>query len=156
VKLYLPRFVVTPVADETIPPPAEVPHAQDHETILVVEDDVDVLAYMQESLEGLGYHVIAARDAQSALTSLETHPNIALLFTDVQLPELTGPSLAEEIERRRPGLPVLYTTAYPAMAVLHRGLLAREARTITKPFVLAELAAAVRDAIDNPRASTFH
>jgi signal transduction histidine kinase/ActR/RegA family two-component response regulator len=156
VKLYLPRFVVTPVADETIPPPAEVPHAQDHETILVVEDDVDVLAYMQESLEGLGYHVIAARDAQSALTSLETHPNIALLFTDVQLPELTGPSLAEEIERRRPGLPVLYTTAYPAMAVLHRGLLAREARTITKPFVLAELAAAVRDAIDNPRAATFH
>jgi signal transduction histidine kinase/ActR/RegA family two-component response regulator len=156
VKLYLPRFVVTPVADETIPPPAEVPHAQDHETILVVEDDVDVLAYMQESLEGLGYHVIAARDAQSALTSLATHPNIALLFTDVQLPELTGPSLAEEIERRRPGLPVLYTTAYPAMAVLHRGLLAREARTITKPFVLAELAAAVRDAIDNPRAATFH
>jgi CheY-like chemotaxis protein len=76
------------------------------------------------------------------------------LFTDVQLPELTGPSLAEEIERRRPGLRVLYTTAYPAMAVLHRGLLAREVRTITKPFVLAELAAAVRDAIDNPRAST--
>jgi signal transduction histidine kinase/ActR/RegA family two-component response regulator len=156
VKLYLPRFVVTPVAGETIPSPAELPHAQDHETILVVEDDVDVLAYMQESLEGLGYHVIAARDAQSALTSLATHPNIALLFTDVQLPELTGPSLAEEIERRRPGLPVLYTTAYPAMAVLHRGLLAREVRTITKPFVLAELAAAVRDAIDNPRASTFH
>jgi signal transduction histidine kinase/ActR/RegA family two-component response regulator len=156
VKLYLPRFVGTPIADETSPPPAEVPHAQDRETVLVVEDDVDVLAYTQEALEGLGYDVIAARDPQSALTSLAKHPTIALLFTDVQLPELTGPDLVEEIERRRPGLPVLYTTAYPAMAVLHRGLLAKEVRTINKPFVLAELAAAVRDAIDNPRASTFH
>jgi signal transduction histidine kinase/ActR/RegA family two-component response regulator len=150
VKLYLPRFVITPVAEETRPPPAEVPQARDHETVLVVEDDADVLAYTQESLESLGYHVIAARDAQSALTSLATHPSIALLFTDVQLPGLTGPDLAEEIKHRRPGLPVLYTTAYPAMAVLHRGLLAKEVRTINKPFVLAELAAAVRDAIDNP------
>jgi signal transduction histidine kinase len=151
VKLYLPRFVIPAVADETKPPPAQVLPARDHETVLVVEDDADVLAYTQESLEGLGYHVIAARDAQSALASLSTHPTIALLFTDVQLPELTGPDLAEEIERRRPGLPVLYTTAYPAMAVLHRGLLGKEVRTINKPFRLAELASAVRDAIDNPR-----
>jgi signal transduction histidine kinase/ActR/RegA family two-component response regulator len=150
VKLYLPRFVTTPVADETRPPPAEVPQAGDQETVLVVEDDADVLAYTKESLESLGYHVIAARDAQSALTSLAMHPSIALLFTDVQLPGLTGPDLAEEIKHRRLGLPVLYTTAYPAMAVLHRGLLAREVKTINKPFVLAELAAAVRDAIDNP------
>jgi signal transduction histidine kinase/CheY-like chemotaxis protein len=150
VKLYLPRFVGTPVADETRPPPAEVPRAQEHETVLVVEDDVDVLAYTQEALEGLGYHVVAARDARSALTSLTTHPSIELLFTDVQLPELTGPDLVEEIERRRPGLPVLYMTAFPAMAVLHRGLLAKEVRMVNKPFLLAELAAAVRDAIDNP------
>jgi CheY-like chemotaxis protein len=127
-----------------------VPQARDHETVLVVEDDADVLAYTRESLESLGYHVIAARDPKSALMSLETHPSIALLFTDVQLPELTGPELAAEIEHRRPGLLVLYTTAYPAMAVQHRGLLAREVKTINKPFVLAELAAAVRDAIDNP------
>jgi CheY-like chemotaxis protein len=150
VKLYLPRFLVAAVANETRSPPAVVQQARDHETVLIVEDDADVLAYTQEALEGLGYHVIAARDAQSALTSLTTHPSIALLFTDVQLPELTGPDLVEEIERRRPGLPVLYMTAYPAMAVQHRGLLAREVRMINKPFVLAELATAVRDAIDNP------
>jgi len=67
----------------------------------------------------------------------------------VELPELNGPDLASEVEQRRPGLPVLYTTAYPAMAVLHRGLLTRDVKTISKPFLLAELAAAVRDAIEN-------
>jgi PAS domain S-box-containing protein len=149
VKLYLPRYIPPVVAEETRPAPAELPHARDHETILVVEDDADVLAYTQESLESLGYHVIAAPDAKAALMSLDTHPCIALLFTDVELPELNGPGLASEVERRRPGLPVLYTTAYPAMAVLHRGLLARDVKTISKPFLLAELAAAVRDAIEN-------
>jgi signal transduction histidine kinase/CheY-like chemotaxis protein len=149
VKLYLPRFIAPAVAEETRPARAKLPQARDHETILVVEDDADVLAYTQESLEGLGYHVIAAPDAKAALTSLDTHPCIALLFTDVELPELNGPDLASEVEQRRPGLPVLYTTAYPAMAVLHRGLLARDVKTISKPFLLAELAAAVRDAIEN-------
>jgi signal transduction histidine kinase/ActR/RegA family two-component response regulator len=149
VKLYLPRFVSKPVTEETRPAAAEVPRARSHETILLVEDDPDVLAYTREVLEGLGYHVVAAPNAQSALTSLEMHPSIALLLTDVQLPELNGPDLAQEIGHLRPGLPVLYTTAYPAMAVLHRGLLARDVKTINKPFALAELAAAVRSAIES-------
>lgn len=79
----MPRFAVTPVVDKTQPPPAGVSQARDHETVLIVEDDPDVLACTQESLEGLGYHVIAARDAQSALTSLATHPVFVLLFADV-------------------------------------------------------------------------
>ena len=99
-------------------------------------------------LESLGYHVLATKDAASALIALERHKAISLLFTDVQLPELNGPDLVEQAQRRRPDLPVLYTTAYPAMAILHRDLLAREVKTINKPFVQADLALAVREAIE--------
>ncbi len=152
VKLYLPRFIVASTPVETQPAPTKVPQARDHETILLVEDDADVRAFTQETLETLGYHVVGAGDAESALRSLDSHQSITLLLTDVELPELKGPDLASEVEQRIPGLPVLYTTAYPAMAVLHRELLARDVKTLTKPFLLAELATAVRDAIDNPSA----
>ena len=151
VKLYLPRCLTEPAVEaEICAAQPEMPRAKDGETVLVVEDDVDVLAYSMEALESLGYHVIATKDAASALIALDTNPAIALLFADVELPGLNGPELVEEVLRRRPSLAVLYTTGYPANAIMHRGLLRRDVKAINKPFVLAELATTVRDAIDNP------
>ncbi len=151
VKLYLPRLLTEPVAEvETAAVTPDFPTARDNETVLVVEDDADVMTYATEALKSLGYHVIATKDAPSALVTLEAHPDVALIFTDVELPGMTGPELVQNARRCRRSLAVLYTSGYPANAIVHRDLLGPEVKIITKPYVLAELAAAVRDAIDQP------
>ena len=152
VKIYLPRVMVheLPVTETVAATPA-LEHAREWETVLVVDDDVDVLAYSVDALETLGYHVIGAQDASSALRALDAHPDVGLLFTDVQLPGLSGPDLAEEISRRRPDLAVLFTTGYTVNAAVHRGILDQGTRSLNKPFSLAELAASVREALDERR-----
>ena len=115
---------------------------------MVVEDDEDVLAYTTDALETLGYHVIAARDADSALFALDNQPSVDLLMTDVELPGLNGQELAEAVAARRPDIPVLYTTGYTPNAVVHRQILDRTARALTKPFSLQALAPVVRDLLD--------
>jgi len=151
VKLYLPRLKAEPALTvETDDPRPGMPRARDRETILLVEDDADVLAYAAEALKSLGYGVIAARDGTAALKALDAQPDVSLLLTDVSLPGLNGPELIEKARDRRPDLRVLCTTGYPAMAVLRRGLLTQGIRTVNKPFSLAALAIAVREALDDP------
>ena len=151
VKLYLPRLEAAesePTVIETEPAVPELPRARDQECVLVVEDDRDVLAYSVAALETLGYHVIGVADASSALTALEAHPRVKLLFADIELPGLNGRELAEEVVRRRPDVAVLYTTGYTANAVVHRDILDRGATFLSKPFALADLAATVRELLD--------
>ena len=151
IKLYLPRRApaeLEPSVIETAQPELDLPRARDHETILAVDDDEDVLAYSAEALESLGYRVIGVRDASSALTVLETRPEIALLFTDVELPGFNGQELAEEVRRRRPEVAILYTTGYTANAIVHRDMLEHGARSLTKPYTLAQLARTVRESLD--------
>jgi signal transduction histidine kinase/ActR/RegA family two-component response regulator len=151
VKLYLPRHVEpeleAAILEWTSPEP-EPPRSRSHETILLVEDDDDVLAYTADALETLGYAVIGASDASSALTALERRADISLLLTDVELPGLNGQELAEEVIRRRPDIPVLYITGYTANAIVHRDILERGARSLVKPFTLAQMATTVREMLD--------
>jgi PAS domain S-box-containing protein len=148
IKLYLPRhFQSEPEGRviETASSEPDLPRAREQETILVVED---VLAYTAEALGSLGYHVIGARDASSALTALAAHPDVKLLFTDLELPGANGQELAAEVVRRRPDLVVLHTTGYSANAVVHREVLARGTRYLSKPYALAKLATTVRELLD--------
>ena len=153
VKLYLPRLVPRlvndgdPVAGTAAPEP-NAPRARAGERILVVDDDLDVLAFSVDALETLGYSVIGAKDAQQALAILGERTGITLLFTDVELPGANGPELVKAALRQRPSLAALYTTGYTANAVVHRGILDREVRSLNKPFTLAELATTVRETID--------
>ncbi len=150
VKLYLPRLTAElPVAITADAPQPELPRARHQEPILAVEDDADVLAYSVDALEALGYQVFGAKDAVSALVTLDGHPEIKMLFTDIELPGLNGPGLVEQARQRRPDLAVLYTTGYTANAVLHRGILDRHVKSLHKPFNLAELATAMREVLDD-------
>ena len=149
VKLYLPRLVKD---DEPEPEMAVretgLPRARAGECILVVEDDLDVLAFSMDALETLGYSVVSANDAEQALSVLRDRSDITLLFTDVELPGANGPELVKEVLSERPGLAVLYTTGYSPNAVVHRGILDREVRSLNKPFTVAEMAVTVRETID--------
>ncbi|MDZ7621285.1 MAG: ATP-binding protein [Candidatus Competibacteraceae bacterium] len=139
VRLYLPRIQakVNPVA-ETLPA-AAVPLGQG-ETILVVEDETDVRLFAVKALHALGYETLQAGDAETALGLLDAAPRIVLLFTDIVLPgSMDGVRLAAEARRRRPGLPVLFTSGYTEHALVGNGQLSEEVDLLTKPYRKADL-----------------
>lgn len=144
VTLYLPRRRV----DVAPSPPAgrEDNRALSggRELVLVVEDEPGVRQFSIEALTELGYPVLAAEGAATALTLLDRHPDIALLFTDVVMPEVNGRQLADEALRRRPTLKVLFTTGYSRNALENDGVLDPDVHLIGKPFTLEELALRVR------------
>jgi PAS domain S-box-containing protein len=152
VKLYLPRASQgAAVEAETI---SERKPARDGagELVLVVEDHDDLRAFSVNSLRELGYEVMEAKSGRGALELLQTDAGVALLFTDVVLPDgLDGRALADEARRRRPGLKILFTTGYTRNAIVHNGRLDPGVHLLTKPFTFASLAAKVRSVLDSDR-----
>jgi signal transduction histidine kinase/ActR/RegA family two-component response regulator len=140
IKLYLPRLAGA-AGDERAASASALPAGREDRRILVVEDDEDVRAHAVTMLKELGYAVLEAADADSALRLLDGHPDVRLLFTDVGLPGgRNGRELADEVRRRRPELPVLFTTGYARNAIVHHGRLDPGVDLITKPFTFAALA----------------
>jgi CheY-like chemotaxis protein len=147
VKIYLPRATIAADCDEADEGPSES-RGEASEAILVVEDDDDVRLYSTESLRELGFTVLEANDAPSALRILEHHPEIMLLFTDVGLPGVNGRELVDRAQRIRPGLRVLFTTGYARNAIVHQGRLDPGVELLPKPFSRAQLGARVRAVLD--------
>ena len=116
--------------------------------ILVVEDEAAGRTLTVAMLAELGYRVLEADGAAAALRLLGSHPEIALLFTDVVMPDMNGRELADQALRRRPDLQVLFTTGYTRNAVVHKGVLDPGVQLIGKPFTLEDLAARVRPLLD--------
>jgi nitrogen-specific signal transduction histidine kinase len=140
VTMYLPRSFET--APDRVPAKndsAAVAKVVRPTTVLVVEDEHSVRALGVEALRELGYTVLEADGAESALTLLDAHPQIELLFTDVVMPEVNGKKLADEAVQRRPGLKVLFTTGYTRDAIVHNGVLDPGVNLIGKPFTLEQL-----------------
>lgn len=153
VKVYLPRST----GNADVPanpaglgaPVSPLPRAQPNETLLVVEDNNGVREYAVSVLEDLGYRVVEAADVDGALKALENAPLIDLLFTDVVLPgKLSGRDLAQTLEQRFPGLPVLFTTGYTRNAIVHNGRLDAKVHLLNKPYTQQELARKLRELLD--------
>ena len=151
VKIYLPRLVGG-IPGNVDQPQVSVPVGDGKETILVCEDDDDVRAYSVDVLTELGYRVLEAIDGTSALHVLQEHAGeIDLLFTDVVLPGgMTGAILAREAKAIKPELKTLFTTGYARNAIVHQGRLDQGVQLLTKPFSYADLAARIRDMLDEP------
>jgi signal transduction histidine kinase/CheY-like chemotaxis protein len=143
-RLFFPRIAATLNQDPT---PAERIAAPDgSETILVVEDDDMVRAYVESELRTLGYRVIATSNGPAALDVLRQPGDIHLLFTDVVMPGgMFGPELARQATVLRPDLKVLFTSGYSQNPVeTPDGV---DARILTKPFKRQDLAAMLRSAL---------
>jgi signal transduction histidine kinase/CheY-like chemotaxis protein len=148
VKLYLPR---TQLAESEAPALAvmeDLPPGDAGTIILVVEDDERVRGLSVASLRELGYTVLHAETGARALEMLDTHEGIALLFTDIVMPGMSGRKLADEVKRRRAHVKVLYTTGYTQNAIVHNGVVDADARLLLKPYSLAELARKIRAVLD--------
>jgi PAS domain S-box-containing protein len=148
IKIYLPRFHSESDEAEEEPTRA-ISRGRKSETVLVVEDDEDVRNYSSESLRELGYNVLEARNARMALQILESHAEVAVIFTDIGLPGgMNGRQLVEEARKRHPTLKVLFTTGYARNAIVHDGRLDPGVELLTKPFTQAALGEKLRDIID--------
>ena len=150
VKIYLLRLMTAEDDVAEAETRAEIPLGEMDEVVLVVEDESAMRQLSVDALIELGYRVLEADGAAAALRLLDTRPEIALLFTDVVMPDMNGRKLADEACRRRPDLKVLFTTGYTRNAVVHNGVLDPGVALIGKPFTIEELAAKVREVLDAP------
>jgi len=143
--VYFPR-VDKPVARGTPEEGAATPAGV--ETILLVEDDEALRGLAREFLEGCGYTVVAAADAAQALPLAEEGRPIDALLTDVVLPGMGGPALADRLRRRHPRLRVVFTSGHPEESLSGGGVLAAGSWFLPKPFTMQALARKLREALD--------
>jgi CheY-like chemotaxis protein len=108
-------------------------------TILLVEDEDGVRRLMHRFLEREGYQLLAARNAEEAEEIAGVYQNdIHLLVTDVVMPGMTGPQLAERLKPRHPAMKVLFVSGYRHDALDQKGLLGRGVQVLPKPFPPAQ------------------
>jgi CheY-like chemotaxis protein len=153
IRLYLPRLSVAAQTEAREETPI-VASGPVNETILLVEDEADVRSFTATVLSELGYKVLTAADASSALAVLASGPKVDLLFTDVGLPNgVDGRQLVDEARKRWPALKVLFTTGYARSSIVHYGRLDPGIELIVKPFSEASLANRIRRILDATRAA---
>ena len=129
-----------PVDDDV----ADVSHSLDS-TLLVVDDDPEVRAFVASLLRDIGYAVAEAEDGETALRLLEKEGKIDLLITDLAMPSMTGPELIMRARRIAPGLPVILITG--AANVTARDLSLVNAQFLKKPFDIPDLIAKINRAL---------
>jgi signal transduction histidine kinase/CheY-like chemotaxis protein len=141
VRLYLPQSADRIISSEPEAETASLQPASGGGTILVVEDDQEVLAVTAESLRKLGYQVVTAANAMQALEILAADQPIDLLFSDVVMPGgVNGAQLAVRARHVRPDLKVLLTSGYPAAALSLEHGLPDDLDIVGKPYQRDELA----------------
>lgn len=129
---------------------ATLPPAGQGERVLLVEDEPAVRAAARRILTDAGYAVLEAADGTQALSVDQAQQAIDLLVTDVVMPGMSGPELADHLHTRRPGLPVVYMSGYADDVLLRRGTVAADDAFVDKPFTAARLLAAVRERLHAP------
>ncbi len=147
-KVYLPRLAEAAPLPEVVHQP-NTSWPRGCETVLLVEDDKAVREFSRSLLEQAGYHVLEAPDGAEALRISGNHGDrIHLLVTDVVMPGMSGRELADRLTSMRPGLQVLYLSGYTNDAVIGRGVVESETAFLQKPFGPDDLAAKVRQVLD--------
>ncbi|MEJ1978419.1 MAG: PAS domain S-box protein [Acetobacteraceae bacterium] len=147
IKLYLPRSTAS---EDAIVPVDDGAIVGGNETILVAEDDQEVREVVVAMLNELGYRVLRAKDAESALVIIESGVPVDLLFTDVVMPgKLKSTELARQACQRLPNLQVVFTSGYTENAIVHGGRLDENVELISKPYTREALARKLRHALAN-------
>ncbi len=116
-----------------------------NETILVVEDEPDMLELTRTSLEKYGYKVLVAAEPIEALQRFrEYFGKIQLVITDVIMPAMSGRKFIDEVRKLKPGMKTIYMSGYTANELDPEGVLKENVEFIQKPFTPTDLAKKVR------------
>ncbi|MEI7638191.1 MAG: PAS domain S-box protein [Syntrophus sp. (in: bacteria)] len=146
-RIYLPRHVGKATQMQREAPAESV--ARGHETILLVEDEKTLLDLSKYMLEKQGYRVLTAGTPGEAIRlAEEKEGEIQLLMTDVVMPEMNGRDLAKKMLSLYPNLKCLFTSGYTANVIAHHGVLDEDIYFIQKPFSRRDLAAKIREVLD--------
>ncbi len=147
--IHLPRFSGT--STPASPKSPESKTLGGKEMILLVEDEPELLHVATVMLKNLGYTVIPVSRPREALDLAETlTDSLDLLITDVIMPEMNGRELSHRLTSRFPALKRLFMSGYTSDVIANHGVLDEGFEFIQKPFTIKELAAKVRDVLDEP------
>jgi PAS domain S-box-containing protein len=149
-KLYFPRVdeALTVTAHDASTPET----LSGNETVLLVEDDEQVLGMVRATLARSGYNVLIAQNAGEAMLVCEQHAGtIHLLLTDVMMPRMSGRQLSERLRPLRIDMRVLYMSGYMDAAIRRHGLVADGIDFLAKPITPNALLRKVRELLDTPR-----
>jgi signal transduction histidine kinase len=146
-RVHLPRCEASESVEPEIPT-GNTPDPGGTETILIAEDEPEVRTVVSEYLRTMGYQVIEATDGAEALKTAESFDGtIHLLLTDVVMPKIGGPELADRMTATRPAMPVLFVTGYADDLPLQGRKLART-HVLQKPYSLVTLGTTIRMILD--------
>ena len=147
-KIYLPRIDSQVLAAVAATQKSDL---RGTETVLLVEDESQILALAKRILQNHGYTVLAAQSPEAALKLAEQHSgSIQLLVTDVVMPGMDGRELRNRLVACQPGLRCLYMSGYTADVIAHHGVLDEGVQFLQKPFTIESLAKRVREALQQP------
>jgi two-component system cell cycle sensor histidine kinase/response regulator CckA len=147
--VYLPS-AESGAADTSGSAPSRIRYAGT-ETVLVVEDEMQVRELSRRVLERAGYTVLTASDAEAAMAIADRHPgHIHLLITDMILPRLGGRELAARLGIHRPAIKVLYVSTTSDEAIARHRVLAPGTEFLEKPFSIDGLLRKVRQVLGDP------
>ena len=162
--IYLPRHIVTQVEEAVVMEELEEPAAQSAKpakkkrgkdltgsgTILLVEDEESVRTFAARALEGRGYKVLQAGTGTEALEVMGGHDgDIDLVVSDVVMPEMDGPTLLTNLRASLPGIRIIFMSGYAEEAFKNNLEGEENFGFLAKPFSLKELAAKVKDALED-------
>jgi len=142
-RIYFPRYIgqVVIIEEKEV-----LPTLRGNETILVVEDEEQILEICRTFLDSHGYRVLTAGQPGEAIILCEKYKhNVHLLITDVIMPTMNGRELKERIEKLKPGIRVLYMSGYTSDVIAHRGVLTEDVTFIQKPFTMEDFLRKVKD-----------
>jgi PAS domain S-box-containing protein len=145
--IRLPRAAPSEKPGAPAPRPLDALTLCGSESILVAEDEPAVRTAAVRTLEKHGYRVLQAQNGDEAQRLVDRDSSIALVLTDVVMPQLSGPELAARLAKTHPELPVLFMSGYAEDSMLRRENFPRSAM-ISKPFLPRDLAAKVRQVLD--------
>ncbi len=147
-RVYFPVAKQPALQNSTTLPLSSAVHAG-NETILLVDDETSVRSFVARMLRKYGYQVLdAASGAEAMLLSGQHGGPIHLLLTDVVMPRISGPQVAERLVTARPDMRVLFMSGYAEDAIIKQGVLRPGADLIEKPLTADTLGRKVREILD--------
>jgi PAS domain S-box-containing protein len=147
VRVLLPRAAGCPAVAEEQAAASEAPWAA---TVLLVEDEQIVRRLVATMLDDAGYRVLEAENAEEALAFADAEEQVDVLLTDVVMPGLSGPELAERLTAHWPRLRVLFVSGYTAEAIEKHGQISPGTSFLQKPFTRAQLTYALQELTIEP------